>query len=915
METKVSLIRKRILDREPHSEEGLGKVMVKYFSYLLWGASLLLSFPKGLYAQSQSGTVPLPTLFAQLETEMGLTFSFAPDLLFQFSIVPPASDLAREEYLLALQEATPFKYEVVDDKYVLVSPRPVDFTFQMEEEDTQLALPGGYVKQNGQYLPVTGDADGAIRFRVDWNPQDTLEFNFVGFEPQKLPILEALTTKNRTVAMELSTTVLAPVVVQSYLGAGISAFQQNQRLELRPDEMGVLPGDADKDLLVSLRNLPGIHTTTGLAGDLRIRGGTPDMTLILFNNIPIYHRGYYFGTISPFNTDMVDKVQVYRNGYGPELGGRVGGAIEISSEAKVPTQWQAGVSGNAVAASAYVKAPLIPEKLGLKVAGRASYPGNYSPLVEQEYNAMILSATPLQARAQSPSFEIDPFRFDYEDVNGTLTFTPRPGTTVNVDGLAIFNENVVPHRSLRSGQYTEDIDKIYNTGLNLSWDQHWGAWQGNSFLTYSDFQSHAFAGQRDLDDETLSLLYSGRVNAITSWRARSSWGRVLSDLQDQLTFGYEWNWNESTNLKYDSADATPRGSSDRLRKEKDERPPRPGMGDNPPPVSNDTEGRDEISSVHSLFAQYSHPSWNKLALDLGLRLSYFEQGEELRLEPRVFLNYTISDPWVVKGSVGSYSQYLGVDLNYTYNHLDENQFAWNTLAGGRMGRGLMTGTQAQVGFLWQSTSWLVDVEGYWKRAQGITATLSRVQGGGLELLDGMLRSRGVDMLVRTSQGPLDVWASYTLSLTENTFEELAIGWFPSLYDQRHLFNISGVVHWGNLRASLGWYLHGGVPDYSVDGPLPDAIEFSREVPIVPQAWTNVDRNPWTHQLDASVRYSFERGPLRTTLGVSVQNVYNQNNILNINRVFPSMDEDDFVYLPQTLIGFTPNFMLKVEYRK
>ncbi|MEL6536010.1 MAG: hypothetical protein AAFQ98_11390 [Bacteroidota bacterium] len=213
------------MDREPRIVEGLEKFMQKYRSYL-GCLALVIGMSQGVWAQASQTAVPLPSLINQLQTEQGLAFSYDPTLLGYFSVVSPSADLPKEDFYAALQALVPFRFEIVDDKNILISPRPVDFTFHLQEEDTQLPLPGGYVKQNGQYLPVTGDADGAIRFRLDWSPQDTLEFNFVGFEAHKVPLLEAMQSANRTVQMQLSTTVLAPVVVQSYLGAGISAFQQ-----------------------------------------------------------------------------------------------------------------------------------------------------------------------------------------------------------------------------------------------------------------------------------------------------------------------------------------------------------------------------------------------------------------------------------------------------------------------------------------------------------------------------------------------------------------------------------------------------------------------------------------------------------------------------------------------------------------
>jgi outer membrane cobalamin receptor len=118
--------------------------------------------------------------------------------------------------------------------------------------------------------------------------------------------------------------------------------------------------------------LPGITTVDGRAGNLYIRGGTPDHNLILFDEIPIYHTGHYFGTISPYNPKVVEKMDVYRTGYSPENGGRIGSVVDIKSRTTVADSTECHAAINTLYGSGSITAAL-GKKVTLQVAGRSSY--------------------------------------------------------------------------------------------------------------------------------------------------------------------------------------------------------------------------------------------------------------------------------------------------------------------------------------------------------------------------------------------------------------------------------------------------------------------------------------------------------------------------------------------------------------
>ena len=89
---------------------------------------------------------------------------------------------------------------------------------------------------------------------------------------------------------------------------------------------GLAPG-AEADLLRSLQLLPGIQSASDISSGLYVRGGGPDQTRILLDQIPLYNPSHAFGFFSTFNPDAVRDVQLYKGAYPASYGGSLGAVL------------------------------------------------------------------------------------------------------------------------------------------------------------------------------------------------------------------------------------------------------------------------------------------------------------------------------------------------------------------------------------------------------------------------------------------------------------------------------------------------------------------------------------------------------------------------------------------------------------
>lgn len=842
--------------------------------------------------QGQNQKYLLKEIIDQLEEIGDYTFSYDPEMIEGFYFVPEEATHTSDISLDDLEAVLPFAFELIENEYVIVKSKSVTLEISVKELETNERIPGVYVKKNGTYQEITSDGDGNLRLNVDWKKEDILSFEFIGYETQSISVIDWLRRGQREVALSSSTTVLDEITIRSYLGEGISAHQKDHTLNIENNELGILPGDVDKDLLVSLKTLPGIHSVTGRAGEIRVRGGTPDQTLILFDNIPIYHKGYYFGAISPFNTEMVDKVKVYRSGYSPNLGGRVGGAIEISSENSIPKSFRGGVASNSYFFSGYGKAPLITNKLGISIAARTSHPFDYTSPKEKEFQKMVLAGSNILAITDDPGISLDEVTYDFWDINGALLYQPNANHNFKFNFLSINNKNVTTTSNQTRGSVTSRENLLENSGINLSWNGQWGSWKTNAFVTNS-FYSYALNTEENIVIQSREISDQEVANTIDNTKFGISSTKLIGTEGSEVSFGYELSRIEVT-FKDILNFANPMIPDRTI-----------------PPV-------ERPGTINSAFASFFIPDWNKFMINAGVRLNYFDQKSFFRPEPRIFLNYNLSDKITIKSSLGFYSQYLNRKLFFDFTDVVIEKLVWGLIDAPT--RDVMTSWQALFGGAYQSSNWVFDVDVYYKEVEGLSTNGPFVEVApgreGPSLLLGELFTHGLDVLVKYKVGNLNLWSNYTYGQVTMKFDDLKTDQFPANYDQTHNFNVSASYQIQNFKASAGWFFSSGLPNYLENTFFP--FTGPSRIPLEnPSPIGNIDRFNGIHQLDASIAYEIipKSGNQKITLGLSALNLYNKENLLetvNVRLQSPA-DQLNTEVASRYTIGFAPDVMIKFEF--
>ena len=140
------------------------------------------------------------------------------------------------------------------------------------------------------------------------------------------------------------------------------------RKEIRGGELTRIPGTG-RDALKGLTTLPSIGIPNDIFGILYIRGSAPGETLLYLDRTPLGYPFHFGGLISTINSDSIEDIHIYAGGYGAEFGLDSQSVIDIRSRERLEKRWAGAIDLNILSPSGYVEAT-IGDKGYASLAGR-----------------------------------------------------------------------------------------------------------------------------------------------------------------------------------------------------------------------------------------------------------------------------------------------------------------------------------------------------------------------------------------------------------------------------------------------------------------------------------------------------------------------------------------------------------------
>ena len=627
-------------------------------------------------------------------------------------------------------------------------------------------------------------------------------------------------------------------------------------------KMPVVLGEVD--VLKSILLLPGLTNAGEGASGFNVRGGGADQNLILLDEATIFNSSHVFGFFSVFNPDAIKDLKLYKGGIPARYGGRASSVLDIYQKDGNSKSFHLNGGIGLISSRILAEGPLVKNKGSFLIGGRSSYAHLFLKLSEEQKNNSAY----------------------FYDLNTKLSYKLDSNNSVYLSGY--FGRDVF--------SLNKSFSNIFgNSTLNLRWNHLFSEKLfSNLSLIYSDY----YYG---LDLDFIGFQWD---SGIKNYNIKYDFKNYISD-KFKLNYGlngiyYEFNpgtikpSNLESGINFDQLDK-------------------------------------KYAFEPAVYINADHELSNKIALSYGLRYSMFYRlgqstvniyennnpvifNPDLQiyekatpigttiydknkviesynyLEPRFSLAYQINDDQSIKASYNRIVQYLQLISNTSSpTPLDvwtpSDSFIKPQIA-----------DQVALGYFknLENGMYSLEVETYYKEVQN---RLDYIDGADLiankaieqVILNGQLRSYGLEIMFRKNEGKFNGWVSYTLSKSEQqtpgrTALETGINngqWYNSVYDKLHNIAITS-SYTLNEKWSFGanFALQSGQP---VTYPVGQYEYLGITVPSY--GLRNKNRLLAYHHLDIAATLTPKSNKDRQWKGewvFSIYNLYNRKNAASIN---------------------------------
>ncbi len=833
---------------------------------------VLFIFSLQLSAQAQQQK-ELSQVINSIEDKFNVTFSYDSEVIVGRKV---SIEIDRFNTLTIicqeLEKLTGLRFELIDEQHVLVKKQPsqkVSGCLILVDAETGEAVSGAFIlqKQSPTFGAVS-DANGRANFSGDLSASDSITIKGLGYLEQSVSISSIIGCP--TIRLKPSVTKREDIKLSLYLTSGVNLAADDNGVEIKQENLALLPGETAGDVLQAIQVLPGITNSNGKSGTLNIRGSTTDQTLILLDEIPIYHKGHFYGTLSPFNSDIVESINVYRSGFHPKYGGRVAGTVDVRTESEVTDSLNMGLGINLLYGSGYLAAPLDKDKkLGVILGGRSFLPTELQTFKYKAIRDLSSQLTRYSTIDGTETVELTEENVGVQDVNGKIIYQPDSTQNFSVSMMNIFNRDD-KHYLTNQPHRLRDLVELRNYGGSFIWKKKFKNHNKLLFTTVLSDYNYRLKFTRTNQMGVLLLDQDHNI-IVKDLNSKVMYCSKMGSEKSKIDIGYEWIWQKAGADLYDRID----------------------------PMNFSESYSYTVAVQNVLFGNYQYQPTDKLKFSLGNRLVHYNAQNKIRPEPRINLSYKLNKYANLKASSGYYFQYLTQFVFFDFNDNRTENHRWK-LADNDFP--VVSNFQSMLGASFEKKGWLIDLETYSKQLNNLTIQAESVASVD-EYSHGEGYTLGADLLLRKRWTNFDIWVSYTFNFTRWQFDSISPNEFRPYYDQPHIFQIAGTRSVDRWKFSASWSWRSGIPDQTVNTGF---VIGPPGPPPPPPGVQYRGRYKNLHQLDISVLYELGVSKeWKGLLGLSIQNIYDQNNVIE-NGAVQFDPGSPLIAQDRSLIGFAPN---------
>ena len=614
------------------------------------------------------------------------------------------------------------------------------------------------------------------------------------------------------------------------------------------------------DIIKAIQLIPGVSTVGEGGSGFNVRGGSVGQNLVLLDEAPVYNSSHLLGFLSVFNPDAVKDLKLYKGGIPARYGGRLSSILDIRM--KDGNNKKRSISGGigSIFSRLTIEAPIIKEKSSFILALRRSY-------------ADVLAKPFLK----NSNFLNDGWALNFYDLTAKINF--------NLDEK---------NRIFFSSYLGRDIFR-FDERQGFNWGNRTGTIRWN----------HLFNDRLFSNFTTIYSNYDYQLAFGSDDRNKFEWDSKIETLNLKPEFTYFINTNNEFSiggefLIYRFEPANAQGVSD--GKITDITLPKKYAFEssiyfgNEQKINNISFSYGLRTSTYTylgpgtkyIFNLPTNPGDRK-TIDSEEKMDKWKNIQSFsNLEPRISINYKLNDSNSLKISYNKMVQYIHLLSNTAASSsLDVWTPSTNNIKPEKV-------DSYAIGYFknFKENIFESSIEFYYKKLKnqidyidGADILINKYIEG--DLLFGIGRAYGMEILFRKKSGRLNGWVSYTLARTELKIDGINnFKWYPTRYDQTHNLKLTSnfdlnkrISFAGNFTFISGTPVTFPTSKYVIQGfVIPHNSNNSR----------NDRRIPNYHRLDFSVtingKKENKKGKIRknnNSLVIGIYNVYNRKNPFSI----------------------------------
>ena len=647
--------------------------------------------------------------------------------------------------------------------------------------------------------------------------------------------------------------------------------------------MQKLAGQAETDVMLSVQLLPGIISRDGSASNINVRGGTPDQNLILWDGIPVFNTGHIFGMISAFNPHAVDEIQVHSSGFKAEYGGRVSSVIEMNILEENPKP-EIDLYTDLTHFSANAQWADKNNNIGGILSARKSWTDVFPSITFSRYSEKIFQLTRVDNQSEISQFPDIGVQDNlmFNDLQGKVFVKPFPNVEISASGFSNENEYEYEVINYQDESNRKDNLDFNNLGGKLNLLYHRPAWRTS--LSYSS-SSYDYSSRVTEDFADDPIIERSNTKANTLLQNNLKWKSQFNiDSTTELILGVDFEYIK-TAFELAAVGLRIEDEIDIITRE---------------------------GNFTHIFADY-HLNRNKFNLTLGTRLSLTNEYQQASyFEPRAAMTYHLTPKLSFRSGVGKYYQFLNQLLLLTISDLNDSQGIWVLASDSDLTSdnqiNILDNVQWNIGAKWVSDDFLIDLEYYRKKVNGVsTHSTTTYFLPEVNLSNGITSIEGLDFLIRYRYKNLQTWVSYSYNNAFHTFEQLDVPSFPTNEWVKHRFTFLVAVTEGRMSFSGAFTVRSGLP-YSEPNGFFIGNDNRTSIPIIRQF--NNAILPSFKQFDVTIDYSiYVKNQKKGSVGIALNNLLDHENVFlrGVYEFFiPQFEGYRSVNVEKYYLRFTPN---------